>query len=69
MIWKFINPNTKATPWSEIIKERRMKWLGHLSRLPEETPARRAFEIFQEPTKKLRGAQKKQHGSKMMIRP
>ena len=50
--------NTKATPWSEIITERRMKWLGHLSRLPEETPARQAFEIFQEPTKKPRGAQK-----------
>ena len=25
---------TKATPWSEIIRDRRMKWLGHLSRLP-----------------------------------
>ena len=50
---------TKATPWSEIIRDRRMKWLGHLSRLPEEILAQQAFEIFQEPSKRPMGAQKR----------
>ena len=30
----------KLKPWSEVIKESRMKWYGHLLRLNEETPAR-----------------------------
>ena len=33
----------KHTPWSQKIHKRRMTWLGHLFRLPEETPARQAF--------------------------
>ena len=49
---------TKATPWSEIIRERRMKWLGQLLCLLEETPPRKAFIIFKEPTNKPRGAEK-----------
>ena len=36
-----------------------MKWLGQLPRLPEEILAQQAFEIFQESSKKPRGAQKK----------
>ena len=33
---------TKISEWSKTIQKRRLKWLGHLMRLPEETPARRS---------------------------
>ena len=29
--------------WSSIVKERRLSWLGHLLRLAEETPAKKAL--------------------------
>ena len=45
-----------------------MKWLGHLPRLPEEIPALQAFEIFQEPSKKLMGAQKRTENVKKRFR-
>ena len=42
--------------WSLTIQERRLKWFGHLQRLPKETPARLAYmEITQKPGKKLKG--------------
>ena len=34
---------TKITPWSNNIRERRLRWLGHLLRLDVEIPARIAF--------------------------
>ena len=34
---------TKATPWSKIIKQRRLYLLGHICRLAEDTPARQAL--------------------------
>ena len=38
---------TKAEPWSTTIQRRRLKWTGHLLRLPEETPARQStFEVL-----------------------
>ena len=44
--------------WSLTIQERRLKWFGHLLRLPKETPARLAYEeITQKPVKKLKGGQ------------
>ena len=44
--------------WSLTIQERRIKWFGHLQRLPKETPARLAYEeITQKPVKKLKGGQ------------
>ena len=30
---------TGITPWSTVIKKRRLKWLGHCSRLDKDTPA------------------------------
>ena len=35
---------TKAKKWSQEIKRRRLLWYGHLCRLNENTPVRRAYE-------------------------
>lgn len=35
---------TKETKWSKIIKQRRISWLGHLLRLDNETPAKKALD-------------------------
>ena len=37
---------TNEKPWSEKIFKRRLKWLGHLLRLPENTPAKIALDRF-----------------------
>ena len=34
----------KTVHWSIQIQERRLKWFGHLHRLPKETPARKAYD-------------------------
>ena len=34
----------RGTSWSSKLKQRRLNWLGHLIRLPEETLARKALE-------------------------
>ena len=34
---------TKEKPWSNIIAEQRIRWLGHALRLPENTPAKMAL--------------------------
>ena len=45
--------------WSETIKKRRLSWLGHLLRLDEETPARKAIkEYVRKSLKKLFTRQK-----------
>ena len=45
-------------PWTLQIKERRLKWFGHLQRLPREAPARIAYEeVTTKPVKKVRGGQ------------
>ncbi len=49
---------TETTPWSRKIKERRLKWLGHLLRLPTETPARKALEECLRPSKRPQGRPK-----------
>ena len=42
-----------------ITKQRgRLLWFGHLVRLPEETPARKALKVFINPLKKPPGRQK-----------
>ena len=46
---------TEAEPWSEIIKRRQLSWFGHLCRLPEETPAKKALAAALKPSKKPRG--------------
>ena len=49
---------TKATPWSVIIGQRRLAWLGHVVRLNVQTPARQALEYAMQNYKKKRGRPK-----------
>ena len=35
---------TKAEPWSRVIKRRRLRWLGHVMRLEDDTPAKQALQ-------------------------
>ena len=49
----------QSEPWSKKIKQRKLTWFGHLQRLPEGAPAKKAFEEAQIPHKKIRGGQKK----------
>lgn len=46
---------TKMEPWSEVIQRRRLTWLGHLLRLPHETPAQLALNEAIKPSRKYRG--------------
>ena len=48
----------KMEPWSKIIKKRRLSWYGHLIRLSEETPAKKALEEVKRKVKKPKGGQK-----------
>ena len=43
---------TKQTPWTKIIDVQRLRWLGHLLRLPEDCPARISLNEFERPVKK-----------------
>ena len=45
-------------PVSQIVKERRLRWFGHVNRLPDTTPARIALEEATRKVKKPRGGQK-----------
>ena len=47
----------KLKPWSHVIKERSLKWYGHL-RLQEDTPARKALKECERKVKKPKGGQK-----------
>ena len=49
---------TKQVKWSDIISYRRLTWFGHLIRLPESTPARRALRIAESDVTRPRGRQK-----------
>ena len=49
---------TKVEAWSKTIKRRRLKWLGHLMRLPEETPARISLHEALRETKRKKGKPK-----------
>ena len=46
---------TEAEPWSSVILRRQLSWFGHLMRLPEDTPARKALKIALKPSKRPRG--------------
>ena len=48
----------KLKPWSEVSKEFRMKWYGHLLRLNEKTPARLVLKEAERKVKKPKGGQK-----------
>ena len=49
---------TKVEPWSRMIRRRRLNWLGHLMRLPPETPARISLHEALRTTKRKRGKAK-----------
>ena len=49
---------TKAEKWSNNIKRRRLNWLGHLMRLPDETPAKQALEESHRKARKPQGRPK-----------
>lgn len=50
--------DTKQKPWSKIIKTRRLRWFGHATRLPAETPAKIALTEAKRKIKKPKGGQK-----------
>ena len=52
---KELYEKVKEDPWSEKIKRRRLTWLGHLCRLPEETPARKALQEAMRKTRRPQG--------------
>ena len=55
---KHLYKKCNSKPWSETIQFRRLKWFGHMLRLPSEAPARLAFEEANvKEVKKLRGGQ------------
>ena len=43
---------TKAEKWSRTVKRRRLNWLGHLMRLPEDSPAYKSLVNFLQPCQK-----------------
>ena len=45
----------KQKPWSEVIKIRRIKWLGHLLRLPEGSSAKRTLYIAEKEVSQRKG--------------
>ena len=50
---------TKQRKWSNVIKERRLSWYGHVCRLDERTPAQQALNYVKtSKIKKLKGGQK-----------
>ena len=55
---KALYERTKQIPWSATIFKRRLSWLGHLLRLPEDTPARLALTKYIQPVKKPIGRPK-----------
>ena len=47
---------TKANKWSIVIKKRRMRWLGHAMKLPEQTRPRKAMRYANEKYIRPRGS-------------
>ena len=39
---------TEEKPWSKVIQQRRLRWTGHMLRMPENTPARQAIMKYTE---------------------
>ena len=48
---------TKQEKWSRKIKQRRIRLFGHILRLHEDTPARKALNEITKPRQKLQGGQ------------
>ena len=55
---KDLYSRTKEVEWSKTVKRRRLQWFGHLLRLPEITPAKRAYREAQRYSKKSKGGRK-----------
>ena len=49
---------TKLQEWSKIVKRKRLSWLGHLFRLPDETPAKKSLYEYLKPIQKKIGRPK-----------
>jgi hypothetical protein len=49
---------TNQKPWSQVVMKRELSWLGHLFRLPDDTPAKTALHCSLKPSKKPRGRQR-----------
>ena len=49
---------TTQSPWSREIGHRRLKWLGHVARLPDKAPARLALQEALRPTRRPQGRPK-----------
>ena len=49
---------TGVSKWSKIIARKRLSWFGHLARLPDETPAKRAMNFALKPYLRPIGAPK-----------
>ena len=49
---------TKLKPRSKRIEVKQVKWFGHLTRLNEDTPARKALKVARKQCKKTKGKQK-----------
>ena len=48
----------KMVPWSEKVRERRLRWYGHLLRLDKNVPARQALSEAEKKVRKPTGGQK-----------
>ena len=46
---------TGTKPWCETIKTRRLRWFGHVIRLPEDTPVKKALAYAKENYKRTKG--------------
>ena len=46
---------TKQKNWSKFIAEQRLRWFGHVMRLPENSPAKQSFHEFERAIKLPRG--------------
>ena len=55
---KDLYERTKVTPWSIKILKRKISWFGHLLRLDENTPAKKALKEFCKETQTPRGRPK-----------
>ena len=49
---------TNTEQWSSVIKKRRMRWFGHVVRMPENTPVQKALTYAQERYNRPRGKPK-----------
>ena len=45
---------TKQTPWTSVIKTRRLRWTGHMLRMNPEVPCNRALSIYKTHNGKLK---------------